>query len=236
MYSLPLEYRLWYYVLDLSNSVKTWWSLADLVEFLVDLGEFSRITCRGGRGNSPRRGEHFILTSGWAQATNCQICSKMQEEGLTQQFRTFIWLYPHTSYLWRVRCCTWAMGYCMGEKKPDKQQELVIFCCGDTNHSLPATGLLCEQQLAAKKGGAWQMGMELQVHRDEISQFPVSLMERYSLLTADKDWQRTTPMRSTKCWFDWRCFFCTLISGSKVFSWGFNRCTINSKVGNCSNA
>lgn len=180
MYSLPLEYRLWYYMLDLSNSVKTWWSLADLVEFLVDLGEFSRITCRGGRGNSPRRGEHFILTSGWVQATNCQICSKMQEEGLTQQFRTFIWLYPHTSYLWRVRCCTWAMGYCMGEKKPDKQQELVIFCFGDTNHSLPATGLLCEQQSAAKKGGAWQMGMELQVHRNYILQSPVSLMARYN--------------------------------------------------------
>lgn len=179
MYSLPLEYRLWYYVLDLSNSVNTWWSLADLVEFLVDLGEFSRMTCRGGRGNSPRRGEHFILTSGWAQATNCEICSQMQGEGLTQKFRTFIWLYPHTSYLWSVRCCTWSMGYCMGEKKPDKQQELVIFFCGDTNHSLPATGLLCEQQLAAKKRGAWQMGMELQVHRNYILQFPVSLMERY---------------------------------------------------------
>lgn len=79
MYSLPPEYRLWYYALDLLNSVRTWWSLADLVEFLVDLGEFSRITCRGGRGNSPRRGAHFILASGWAQATNCEICSKCRK-------------------------------------------------------------------------------------------------------------------------------------------------------------
>ena len=51
------------------------------------------------------------------------------------------------------------MGYCMEKKNPDKQQELVIYCSRDTNHSLPATGLLCEQQLAAKKGGAGQVAI-----------------------------------------------------------------------------